>query len=207
MGYSPFAAAQLASDPNSLRPGGSGGMKVKWVILGGVGGGILFAILMNIIGVAIATGADEPDVGGVFSVLGMLGWFGVMAGLIAKYVWVYKSWEMIPEAHRCTDGGQRVTPGTAVGFLFIPGFAPFYWVWVVYVGLCSALNRVLAAQGSTVRAPKGLAIATGVCLFIPYLGWVPAIIMALIYFYLVDVAKAEVLKNAQTQGLAPAMPY
>jgi len=51
---------------------------------------------------------------------------GLAYFVTAALVWLYKSWEMLPESMRVTGNGTRVSPGQAVGYLFIP-FYNLYW--------------------------------------------------------------------------------
>jgi hypothetical protein len=195
-------AGYAAHDARMLMPAGTGGMNLKKWIFSGYGGGIGLFIVAGV-GTAILGALELKDAAVIPIMLAPLGYLAVLGAAICHYVWLYKSWEMIPEMYRCSEGGQRVTPGTAVGYMFIPFFNVFYWNWIAHVGLCSALNRVLATHGSSVRAPVGIAIATGVCMCVPYIGMIPGLILYLMYLQNVDAAKAEFLRIGQAhQGYA-----
>jgi hypothetical protein len=85
----------------------------------------------------------------------------------------YRMWTAIQ------DGQARMTPGRAVGYLFIP-FFNFYWVFQVIVGFASDFNAFVKRRGLTVvPLPRGLFIVfvvLGALGAIPYLeilatGW------------------------------------
>jgi len=111
---------------------------------------------------------------------------------IASLVWLYQAWSTVPQEMRYSDGGKWVTPGRAIGFLFIP-FYNLYWVFVANVGLCEAVNRTLLARGGQPRAPRGLAIAACVAHLVPYCNLLVAPILWAIYMFQVDGARREML--------------
>ncbi len=82
---------------------------------------------------------------------------GVLCVLIAQVValvYTYRAWAHIQELPVTT-----VTPGKAVGFLFIP-FFNLYWLFIAYGSWPSAFNRYLDMAGAThiPRASSALAI-------------------------------------------------
>jgi len=98
---------------------------------------------------------------------------------------------MLPPSMRYT-ATRQVSPGQAIGFLFIP-FFNWYWIFVANVGYCDALDRMLINQGSHRRAPKGLAIACCVTQLVPYVNILIAPFLWMTYMILADRAKAELL--------------
>jgi hypothetical protein len=210
----PYHAPQYGFQPTGFQqfdgvegPGGSGGMALKWWIIGSsVGSGVL-VVLSGILLAAL----EHSDAAPIALVPILLGCMVSLAALVLYHCWVYKSWELIPRNARYTDSGTQVTPGTAVGYLFIP-FYGLYWRFVAHVGLCDALNRVLAAKGSHKRAPNGLAIANCVVWMIPYLNILVGPWLAIAYLFMVDGAKAEYLQLCQStanpgyQGGQPGFP-
>lgn len=90
----------------------------------------------------------------------MKNWFFIAAGTagglallgsIFFYIWLYQSWKSIPSQER------EVSPGKAVGMLFIPLFN-LYWIFVALPGLSGNLSRALGRRGIPTGAGKGLAI-------------------------------------------------
>ena len=193
-----YSHANVPSGP----PGGSGGMWIRWVMLGGFVGGPLCWLLVMI----IASIVDNDDTG-ILGAIGLLlmgvAWLCTGAWFVSIYAWIFKSWELLPEGARITGSGKAVSPGAAVGMLFIPGFSA-YWMFVVSVGYANALNRVLAQLGSQKRAPGGLAMAASICTVIPFVN-VLAPILWIAFALVTDSAKADYLKLAtQTQAVQQA---
>ncbi|HCL55707.1 MAG TPA: hypothetical protein DHW82_01690 [Spirochaetia bacterium] len=57
----------------------------------------------------------------------LLGFGFLITFFVFFMIYIYRSWDLIQDEH------SRVTPGIAVGFLFIP-FYNFYWVFKAYYG-------------------------------------------------------------------------
>jgi hypothetical protein len=110
--------------------------------------------------------------------------------VVLIFTWIGMSWAMLPPEGRRTGSGKAISPGAAVGLLFVP-FFNYYWVFVQSVGLCDALNRQLGALGVARRAPRGLAIAASIVHIIPYLNLTVGPFLWLPYIFLVDAAKDE----------------
>lgn len=89
--------------------------------------------------------------------LGLLITIGVaIAHLITWAMFHYGLWKAVPEQYR------EVTPGKAVGFLFIPLFN-CYWVFCSYLNVNRGLNRLADAHSlPPPRANVGLATAASV---------------------------------------------
>ncbi len=203
-GYAPPTHHHGAPAPLAEGPGGTGGLALRWVALAS----FVVTFLSLAVGLLIAGVADESnDVAAAFAAALMMAWIPLsLLYFVTALVWIYKSWEMIPAPFRVTASGKRVSPGAAVGFLFIPGFNVFYWNFVCAGGLCDALNNVLAAYGSPRRAPKGFAIACSVLQLVPYVNLTLAPFFWLAWMFMVDAAKAEYLRLARTQrAAAPAL--
>ena len=80
--------------------------------------------------------ADEDALG----VLALLGIVPIILALIFSCILHYKCWKVVPE------GFARLTPGKAVGYLFIP-FYNFYWAFPSFGGLGSDCAMVAAKNG------------------------------------------------------------
>jgi len=184
-GYAQPAPTQWDAAQPALDAGGS---MLRWFILGSV----LFGIFCGIFGSVLAGVADNPD--DTIATIGALIMMGVIPAIIAYFalvlVWIGKSWGMLPPMARMTQSGRIVTPGQAVGFLFIP-FFNLYWYFVVSMGLCEALNRQLAAYGSPKRAPRGLALTAAIVQVIPYVNLAIGPLLWVPFMFVTDGAKRE----------------
>jgi hypothetical protein len=93
--------------------------------------------------------------GGVFFVL----WYcALMAYGIVSMVWTYRFWSWIPPEHRHTPLWKKyISPGQALGFMFIPYFN-IYWMFVVYLGIADILERMRVAYPTAHGPAKNLAL-------------------------------------------------
>jgi hypothetical protein len=149
---------------------------------------------------------DDPAT----QVLTVLYLVGALTAAGLGLAWLGFAWAAIPEMNRVTAGGKRVSPGTAVGFMFIPCFS-LYWIFVAVVGLTDALNVVLTSSGCMRRAPRGLAIAACVCYLVPCTTMLVAPILWFILMWQMDDALKEFLARPpvppQAYAPMPAYPY
>jgi len=161
--------------------------------------------LASVLGmVASFIDAVDGKLGAVFWLFCLPVW---IASIISWAILHYKCWKALPKRFRA------VTPGEAVGFLFIPLFN-FYWAFVSYVKLATGFNAVRAERpGLPLRDMTGLAIASAVsfvCCWI--LGWIPVIgalvfmvdLVFFILFYRGVVANANLLvetREARSAGV------
>lgn len=120
---------------------------------------ILGAITLWI--VAAVVGA-ESDTGGVLMAVGGAG-FGLWYLLIFAYaivnmVWLYKFWSWIPPEQRHTSMWKKyISPGSALGYMFIPYFN-IYWMFVVYLGIAEIMERMRVQYPTNKPPAKTLAI-------------------------------------------------
>jgi len=184
-GYPQPAPSQWGAPQPAIDAGGS---SLRWFILASLVGAGICALA----GGALAGVADNPD--DTIATIGSLVMMGVFPALLAYFVlvlvWIAKSWAMLPPMARTTSSGRVVSPGQAVGFLFVP-FFNLYWYFVVSMGLCDALNRQLAAYGSPKRAPRGLALAASIVQVIPYVNFGIGPLLWLPFLFVTDGAKRE----------------
>ena len=187
----PYAPPQVAFVPyngggNVPVPGGT----MKWLYMAGFFVPVLFIIVGAMLAGAMGNDSDGGNAVAAILPLSMILFVLVP---VAALVWLYKSWSAIPPQMRYTDGGKWVSPGAAIGFLFVP-FYNWYWVFVANVGLCDAINRTLVMGGGQPRAPKGLAIACCIIGLIPYVNYLSPITWT-IYMFLMDSAKKELVNR------------
>ncbi|MFO1464297.1 MAG: hypothetical protein U1F66_11020 [bacterium] len=92
----------------------------------------------------------------------------ILIALITHLAFVYKFWNSIQ------DGHPRMTPGKAIGFLFIP-FFNIYWLFQVYPGFATDYNRYIQEKGIQVR-PLSQGLLTTMAIFIlisiPVVNWI-----------------------------------
>ncbi len=108
---------------------------------------------------ACAVLADLLAVGdplGELLMLSLLAFCAHAAAIVTWAVFHYWLWALLP------SDVAELTPGKAVGFLFIP-FFNFYWVFRSYLGVNKGLNRLAAATDvAGPRANVGIATAAAV---------------------------------------------
>ena len=206
-GYTPpgfgFGYGAAPFNPAQAAPEGTGAPIVKWLMLGA----FALPILCMVIGTIIAAlGDGNEDVSAAGGLVMMGGFFTVpIYFFVLIPIWVYQSWQMLPSAYRVTGSGKMISPGQAAGFLFIPWFCQFYWTFVVSMGYCDALNYLLQGLGSQRRAPKGLALAACICTIVPYVNFLIAPLLWIVFAFITDGAKKEFLSLSQSQAGAAAV--
>jgi hypothetical protein len=176
-------------------PAGTGAPASRWVVLGTFVASLLLSGAS--FGISAAVGNEDPGAT-ISAVLFGVASLSFGAYFIAALVWLYKSWAMLPESARFTGNGTRVTPGGAVGFLFVP-FYNLYWYFACSAGFCTALNRQLEAYGSPKRASRGLAITAAVFQVIPYVNLVLAPFFWVAFMMSAESAKREYARLAAQQ--------
>jgi hypothetical protein len=77
----------------------------------------------------------------------------VLPNVGAVFAWLFQAWSGVPRAFQRT-----ITPVRAVAYFFVPLYQ-LYWLLVVNVRLCEALDAALAHAGDERRAPLALARA------------------------------------------------
>jgi hypothetical protein len=191
----PYAAPQ-AGYP-AYAPVGSHGASLKWIYLVALIGSFVFYGA----GVAFADSASDDAAG----IIGGLAIFAAVGFFIARYViglvWLYKSWSAVPPELRMSRSGRVISPGQAVGYMFIP-FYNLYWVFAANLGLCDAIDYTLHTNGSHERAPRGMVMAACICQVIPYMNILVA--PFLWFFAMLTVDRS---KDAMLGALANARRY
>jgi len=92
----------------------------------------------------------------------------ILIATIFHLMMVYKMWDSI------RDGTPRMSPGKAVGFLFIP-FFNIYWLFQIYPGFATDYNRYLKEKNIP-AAPLSHGLMTAMAVFIlfavPIVNWI-----------------------------------
>ena len=131
-----------------------------------------------------------------------VGLAGLGGAVLAVYVqgfagmyWIYRAYAWLPPEERWTRHWKgRIEPSMAALFLLIPYFQ-YYWMFVVNSGLCDALDRLRVVYPTSRVAPKGLAIAAGVCQLV-----VPMPVGAVLW--LIVMARVEAMTREMAAGAA-----
>ena len=128
-----------------------------WFMAAAFGSPVLF-ILLTVIG------ANQEQVPPALPLLlvGLLvvGYACMMVACVLGYIILYRAWKCLSYA------SGTVTPGSAVGFLFIP-FFNLYWLFRAYHGFATEWNLITSAYPDTRLAPKmpeGLFLAFCICI-------------------------------------------
>lgn len=118
----------------------------------------------------IALGNDDGTPLLVAAGAAMFLWYVfLLAYSIVGMVWSYKFWSWIPPEQRHTGLWKKyISPGQAVGFMFIPYFN-IYWMFVIYLGIPDILERLRVAYPTNKPPAKNVALVRliGSLLFFP----------------------------------------
>ena len=117
------------------------GMGTKWMYLG-----------VSLAQFVVSLGAGLTDDSKLKALFALVQLPLALTSLVLIGMWIYTAWSDIP-----ADERGDITPGSAVGKLFIP-FYNVYWIFAISTSLCDALNFKLVRIGSQPLAPKGLAV-------------------------------------------------
>jgi len=115
------------------------------------------AIGFLIIGGLVA-GGQEANLATAGAGIAIIGYIMLLILSILPFIYLYKAW------HSLQPGGATITPGKAVGFLFIP-FFNYYWIFVAMGGLPRQWNEIMGRYENTQDAPR-LTIGAFVCLLL-----------------------------------------
>ena len=89
-----------------------------------------------------------------------LGYLCVFATMALTIYWNYVFWSWVPPDQRWTNMWKKyISPGTFVGFMFIPYFN-IYWMFVTYIGITDVLERMRVQYPSRQPNLKNQAIMT-----------------------------------------------
>jgi hypothetical protein len=182
----PYAPPQAAAYAPPAR--GSHGATLTWVF----GGALLGSMVLYFLGVALGgASSDDADASplkivGAIAVLAAIGLF--LARYVVALMWLHASWSAVPPQFRMTRSGRVITPGQAVGYMFIP-FYNLYWIFAANLGLADAVDYTLGACNSPLRTPRGLITAACILQVIPYVNFLVAPFFWFFAMLVVDKAK------------------
>jgi hypothetical protein len=172
----PTQSGQATARGQGPQPPGSNGAfprpPVPVASFGMFAGSIAMALILPLIGVGVlyfATTQPHPDPALGIVMLGcfVAGGVCLLLGQIFGMINLYRAWLCLSRT------GGSVSPGMAVGLLFVP-FFNFYWIFRAYYGFAQEWNRLTHYYEDTRRGPKmseGLFLAFCICILIfPPLG-------------------------------------
>jgi hypothetical protein len=115
----------------------------------------------GLLAAGIAAGGNT-DTGGVLLIFGgimfAVWYLALMAYGVVGMIWIYKFWSWIPPEQRHTPLWKKyVSPGQALGFMFLPYFN-IYWMFVLYLGIADILERMRVAYPTERGPAKNLAL-------------------------------------------------
>lgn len=102
----------------------------------------------------------------IATVLYIAGGISFILNMVFQLIVLYRHWSVIKDV-----SDPSATPGTAVGFVFIPIFN-LYWVFIAFYKLSVDQERFIKQFGVSIpkKPQPGLALAAVICRLIPYLG-------------------------------------
>ena len=93
----------------------------------------------------------------------------LIAHFVLTMMWFHAFWSWVPPEQRWTSMWKKyISPGTFIGFMFIPYFN-IYWLFVTYLGLADVMERMRVQYPTNKPPAKTLAIVAivGGMLFFP----------------------------------------
>jgi hypothetical protein len=187
--YAPPQAPYAAYAPPVPRTHGA---TLTWVF----GGALLGSMALYFLGAALGALDDGQGDGSPLQALGGVAVLVAVGLFLARYVvalmWLHASWSAVPPQFRVTRSGRAITPGQAVGYMFIP-FYNLYWIFAANLGLADAIDYTLGASGSPHRTPRGLVTTACILQVIPYVNFLIAPFFWFFAMLAVDKAKSAML--------------
>jgi hypothetical protein len=120
--------------------------------------------MLAAVGLFVGAGAMGNEDGAPLAIAGMAAlalWYLLLFGYgIVSVVWLYRFWSWVPPEQRHTSMWKKyISPGMAIGFMFIPYFN-LYWMFVIYLGLADIMERMRVRYPCSKAPAKTLAIMT-----------------------------------------------
>jgi hypothetical protein len=125
--------------------------------------------------------------------------FALIGYMIANMMWLHQFWSWIPPEQRHTSMWRKyISPGTAVGFMFIPYFN-IYWMFVIYLGIADIMERLRVQYPCSKGPAKNIAL---IALIVPMVFFPAAPFVQ--YFFAKHVEEMAREMHARMHGAAPA---
>ncbi len=138
-------------------------------LLGGIGLIILGSILITASAPTAEEMASNPNAlkesGSIAlpTIIMVVGFIVLLVSSIIQFMAIYRAWAILK------PGGGTVSPGAAVGLLFIPLFGPI-WMIIVLCKLPGEWNTIISKYTNTAAAPR-LSVGMAICaILIPVIG-------------------------------------
>jgi|SRR5260370_22255890 len=152
-------------------------MSKGFYIAGYLAGYILSVLLLIIAFVGmifyyVSPHSDPNDLPWISFGLMVLAFLPLIFSIVVYMMFIYRMWAAIQ------DGHARMTPGKAVGFMFIPLFN-FYWIFQAFQGFAEDYNQYLARrQLNLPRLDEQLFLYYPIailCTIVPFVGGLAAL--------------------------------
>jgi len=143
------------------------GLRITKLLLGIGQLGLMLLAMMLLAGAMIVHSRGDREALSIAAFLSFTIWeLVIIAYAIVNAVWIYKMWSWIPPEQRHTNLWKKyISPGQALGFMFIPYFN-IYWMFVVYLGLGDIFERLRVTYPTQIESPKNLGLAMLICSFV-----------------------------------------
>lgn len=174
MGYGALAGPGMYRQNVFIPPGQvrTGDVPSPWIRNVKLAGGIVGIVAMfGFIGGIIVTAMNDgqPDAQpAAITALSLMGlcYLMLLGSGILNLIWIYQFWSWIPPEQRHTNMWKKyISPGQALGFMFIPYFN-IYWMFVIFLGIHDVLDRMRVAYPTQEIPSKTKAL---VALIVPLL--------------------------------------
>lgn len=199
-GQALYQAGVQPSPMPVVYPGSSGtqqpssALAITYAVLGSITWLVSIPVYILFMALAIdgrLNGGDEEALA-VTSIMTIL--FSIPTSILF-FIWLYKTWEAVPQQH------QSTSPGKALGFLFVP-FFNIYWMFRAFPGLSKSIQNAHKAANPSYSG-GGVAFAVGLmaCImsFIPFVQIV-SFIPFVIWVLLTNSEKNKMLRAYQGQN-------
>ncbi len=124
----------------------------------------------------------KDDTTAIFFILAIALLF-LFAGMIIVINMIYKMWTVIQ------DGHARMTPGQAVGLLFVPVFN-IYWGYQVYVGFADDFNTYIQRNSINSKPlPKGLFVTAYILMIASTLPFLFVLAPVILILFIIMISK------------------
>lgn len=171
MGAPPFAAP-MGAPPVAAAPGAAPAGNLTRTPHKGVSTALYMILVVGMLVVSGAlTGIGIANIRRMHELL-FFSWIPIIPGLVFYYILMYKAWAAIH------DEQSKVSPGAAVGLMFVP-FFNIYWLFVAIGGYGRHYNEYAQRHGLQARASEGLFIAAAVLTLLGPLSIVALIMVVL----------------------------
>jgi hypothetical protein len=176
-------------------------MSKGFYIGGYITGFVLSTILFIIAYVAVLFSVSQHPNDPPLMALGLMGiaMLPLLLCVVVYCMFIYRMWAAIQ------DGQARMTPGKAVGFMFIP-FFNLYWIFPVFQGFAQDYNKYIARrQLNLPRLDEQLFLFYPIsilCTIIPFLGGLIALV-SVVLLILIIVKTCDAVNALATAPQAP----